>query len=364
MPNQNSLDKVETAPYNQDEKMDQSSVDLIDLYDKAIKAMREAESMLRSDARQSRFIDAQKLFEEALSLVEKLALFSDNETLDDVSTENLKYLLIPAHLAKISTSIECSSDRLGTYVRAESNIKMYLQMISNYGLGCEKIEEAIKSDVSPILSSKPSAIGSAAQMRNEKIERYKKSKLLNERLEELESRLKSGQDVDDEVTREYYIGLIKKTTDETLDNLQTLVRPAIFFEKSRSSQPVVPASHQSHASSTLNQDKTITIVKDQLQKQVFGLGYPSKATVTVDEFISKKIKDGDIAFEAHKQVYSNSLQKYAEQPNLRREQEEMSDEERERKEECDDVEELARKRRWDEFKDDTPRGSGNRYNMG
>jgi len=36
----------------------------------------------------------------------------------------------------------------------------------------------------------------------------------------------------------------------------------------------------------------------------------------------------------------------------------------EEKEERDDEEELARKRNWDEYKDEHKRGEGNRHNMG
>jgi immunoglobulin-binding protein 1 len=101
-----------------------------------------------------------------------------------------------------------------------------------------------------------------------------------------------------------------------------------------------------------------------LKKQVFGTGYPSLPTVSVDQFITQKFKDGDLVFQKDKEIYSNSLQRYAEQPDLLREQEENSEEEHEEKEERDDQEEIARKRRWDEFKDENARGSGNRHNMG
>lgn len=203
-------------------------------------------------------------------------------------------------------------------------------------------------------------------MRNraEKIARLNQTKQLEEQLAELERRVKSSQD-DHETTREYYIKLIKKCISDTLDDYERIVQPGLMFERNKVSgsderTSVVAEPKQTHGL----EGKTFTIVKDQLQKKAFGAGYPSLPTVSVDEFINKKIKDGDLAFQEHKEIYANSLQRYAEKPDLRREQEEQSDEEHEMKAEKDDAEELARKRAWDEFKDENPRGSGNRYNMG
>lgn len=49
--------------------------------------------------------------------------------------------------------------------------------------------------------------------------------------------------------------------------------------------------------------------------------------------------------------YSNSLQRWAENPDLLRNQEEVEQEDKERAEEIEDVGALAKARRWDEFKD-------------
>lgn len=352
--------------HHQTDKMDKTDEALAELYSKALKAMQDAESLSRGDSRQDSYVKSKQMFEKAMDIAESLALFSDNETVDDIATVNLKYLLIPAYLAKITMSAECGPNRLNTFIKAESYIKKFFQRILKYGLGSNSIEQALESsDSSAISFNRPSSLESAMRDRTEKIEKFKRMKLLESRLEELESRIGSGQEVDDEIAREYYLSLIKKYIEDTLETLEREVRPAILFERNRPTNLNEPSSSGSQKIGLFSKkNQTITIVKDQLQKQVFGLGYPSRPTVTVDEFITKKINDGDLAFHSQKEIYANSLQKYAEQPSLRRGQEELSDEERETKEERDDAEELARKRRWDEFKDANPRGSGNRHNMG
>lgn len=365
----------QTCPVSEQlaDKMDKSEEALAELYSKALKAMQEAENLPRGDDRQSLYLRSRQMFEKASELVESIALFSDNESIDDIATADLKYLLIPAYQAKIYISAECSSNRLTTFTQAELLIIKFFTRLINYGMGNEQMERAIKSD--GLLSGGPTQqtsgdLQSAMRERNEKIEKFKRMKLLESRVEELERRIKSGEEVDDEINREYYLKLINKWTEDSLESLEREVRPAIFFERNRPADmdgPVVVRQQQARPSSSkgLGADgRPFTIVKNDLQKQVFGIGYPSRPTVTVDEFITKKIEDGDLAFEAHKEVYANSLQRYAEDPGLRRDQEEKSDEERDAKEDCDDGDELARKRRWDEFKDDNPRGSGNRHNMG
>lgn len=345
--------------------MDSGDEALAELYSNGLKTLEKALETERGDKKDSLLVESRRSLERAASLVESLALFSDNETLDDIATVNLKYLLIPAHLAKLSISGDFGSRRLESYLRAETFIGQFLQKVSNLILGDQKrVKDAIKSiDAEPNSSISQKTLVDQVRTRAEKIERYNKAKELEARLAELERRLKSGQEVDDEIVREHQISVINKWINETLDDWNGIVRPGLMFERGGSSvarqdlpRPVKPESSFV--------GKNFVITKDQLKKQVFGTGYPSLPTVSVDEFITKKINDGDLAYDRQKEIYANSLQRYAEQPDLRREQEEQSDEEREEKEEREDPDELARKRTWDEFKDENPRGSGNRHNMG
>lgn len=349
------------------DNMESSETSLSDLYKQALEAMQQAESKPRGDVRQTLYLKARAEFEKAMALVETLGLFSDNETIDDVATSDLKYLLIPAFLAKITISSECGPNRLETFTRASLLIKRFFERILRYGLGDSNISAAVQSKDATMQNPSSSSMNLEAAMhsRSEKIERYKKRKILDDRIDELESRMASNEQVDDEVAREFYLKLITKWIDETYESLEREVKPALYFEQNRGTDVLeTDVSTISKQSSSSVRPQTITLVKDELQKQVFGLGYPSRPTVTVDEFIGKKIDSGELAFQKHKEVYANSLQRYAEKPNLLREQEEQSDEEREAKEERDDEEELQRRRKWDEFTDENPRGSGNRHNMG
>lgn len=334
-----------------------------ELYLAALKLMHEADSKPRGDERLNLYTNSKKLFDLCLEKIESLSLFSNNETIDDVSTKELKYLLVPAYLCKIMLSKECSSHRLETFTQAREYAIRFLNQIIQYGFqGVEKkLEEVLKYD-RPEINLTEVSLQDAMRSRDEKIEKYRSRKLLESRIEEIEKMLKQEVEVDDELNREYYLKLMNRWIDDTLDSLNNEIRLGLLLERNR---PVSSTDEVTKSRPEMSaRNETITIVKDSIQKQVFGLGYPSRPTVTVDEFISEKLKSGDLVFEKHKPVYSNSLQRYAEQPNLRREQEDLSDTEREEKLDKDDQDELVRLRKWDEFKDETPRGSGNRQNMG
>lgn len=345
-----------------------SDATLDGIYQQALNLMQKAEGLPRGNSRQDSYLRARRLFEQAMDITESLSLFSDNETIDEVATVNLKYLLIPAYLANIALSAECGPDRLGTLTRADRLFRQFFERILAYKLGNAAIEQSLNSS-DPIASSHNASrsLEGAAQMRYEKIERYKKLKSLDSKLDELERRLKSGQEIDDEVSRDYYLHLLDKWIESSFDSFEREVKIALLFERNRPIHDSIPAAAQKapeQPNSSKRQIQPFTIVRDEAQKHVFGLGYPSHPTVTVDQFISKKIQDGDLAFNAHREIYANSLQRYAEKPNLRREQEEEFNAQNDSKDDKDDSEELERKRRWDEFKDENPRGSGNRHNMG
>uniref|UniRef100_A0A6G1SBK9 tRNA pseudouridine(55) synthase n=1 Tax=Aceria tosichella TaxID=561515 RepID=A0A6G1SBK9_9ACAR len=372
--NTNSHDTMSTGTSlaYQDDKSGCGDEALAELYSRGLKTMQEALEMSRGDKKEDLLVTSRRSLEKADNLVDSLAMFSDNETIDDIPTANLKYLLIPAYLAKLSISGEIRSRRLEAFCRAETYIRQFLHRMSTYSFGGDQVREALKSIDKPDDESKPApkSLEDQARIRREKIEKFNRTKELENKLAELERRLEST--VDDEVVREYYIDLIHKWIIDIIDDLEGIIKPALMFERGAAAgtlmdrpEPVRrPGGSEASSSSNSLVGKNFVITKDMLTKQVFGAGYPSLATVSVDEFITKKINDGDLVYQKDKEIYSNSLQRYAEQPDLLREQEEHSDEEREAKEERDDQEELARKRRWDEFKDDTPRGSGNRHNMG
>ena len=90
--------------------------------------------------------------------------------------------------------------------------------------------------------------------------------------------------------------------------------------------------------------KPMIITKNEEMKRVFGLGYPSAPIYTVEEF-------GERQAQLMAQQQANQTAPIERDPNR-----EMN--------EAEEMAERARLQRWDEHKDHTRRGDGNRKNMG
>lgn len=95
-----------------------------------------------------------------------------------------------------------------------------------------------------------------------------------------------NEHADEQIKRQYFLTMIKVQIHEVVDELETL----------KMEKPIL--EHMA----TLNLDKSkpskrppppplkpIIITKDEIQKAVYGAGYPSLPTMTVDEFYTKRV---------------------------------------------------------------------------
>lgn len=91
------------------------------------------------------------------------------------------------------------------------------------------------------------------------------------------------------------------------------------------------------------------------QAQVFGSGYPSLPTMTVDDWYEQHRKHGGLPDQGIPRRVPVEEDSAAE---------EQQEEENEKKAEKDDEATLMKARNWDDWKDTHRRGYGNRQNMG
>lgn len=106
--------------------------------------------------------------------------------------------------------------------------------------------------------------------------------------------------------------------------------------------------------------RPVIITKDEVQKAVFGAGYPSLPVLSVKEFYDQRVRDGIFPDPTKKKEGPMSLQQASiAGVSLDDEQEEV---EKEQKLDTDDPETLERMRQQDEYKDEHRRGWGNRMN--
>lgn len=313
--------------------------------------------------------------EQAIHMVNQLHLFSENEEIEEVASNEIRYMLLSALLGYFH-NLNQHASRLDSVHKAKSHYRDFLQMCKSYKVTAVHIpvdmedtgddEESKDTQV-----AKPSGgmdLRAMAVQRQSKIERFRQSKTYEGRLKEL-SALVEKDTVDEEVKREFYLTQVKRWINTALDELESLeseiqILRQMAEKKKHGHHGAGPALGEGHAHNSKPKGlRPFILTKDMIQKQVFGLGYPSIPALSIEEFYEQKVRDGTFSM-PHSGQGGLSLQEMAANPDKAKEDIEKEDAEKEKREEEDDVELLARARRMDEYKDDHRRGWGNRKNMG
>ncbi|XP_062510324.1 immunoglobulin-binding protein 1b-like [Corticium candelabrum] len=299
------------------------------------------------DAHQSRIRDAIKQFEQATRLVNDFALFSDNEELTEVTTPSVKYLLLPALLGQLHMKLTDSMrrERLET---AKIYFRDFLQRCEQYGL--EMKDKSVLKDAAVESNGRTESpdVASMASRRQAKIEEYRRIKADTERLTQLEEMLEKNPE-DEETEREYYIMQLNVNIQKAIDELRSIAQEINILkqiEKASQTDSQPPSKpKQCDPSDRQPRGPFLLLPRNEAQKKVFGAGYPSLPTMTLDEFYEQRYKD-------HMQKVTQTTE------TAKRSQEEDKDRDE------DNDEKLKGMREWDDFKDTHRRGWGNRQNMG
>lgn len=295
------------------------------------------------------------LLEKATMLVSMANIFSENETADEIPTNNLQYLLLPALLGSLSLKLT-SGERKDIVTCADTYFKDFLRRCNQYGLANYQFKDEEKEE-NPDRTNKSEfdVITSQVNTRANKIQKYKEQKELKAKLENLKKNVEN-EHCDEEIKRNYFLTMIKLFVHEAADELSSIeTEKEILEHMSKMNKDDKPKKGPQPKPL-----KPVIITRDAVQKAVFGAGYPSLPTMTVDEFYEQRVKEG-IFPDPHKQPAGLSLQERT-IAGLAGANDEREAEEKEKKLENDDPELLERMRQMDEFKDEHRRGWGNRMN--
>ncbi|XP_072482819.1 immunoglobulin-binding protein 1 [Notamacropus eugenii] len=285
--------------------------------------------------------------EKASRMMAQLDLFSPNEDLEEISSADLKYLMVPALQGALTLKQVNLSHRLEQVQTARAHFMDFLKQCQNYQI--MKFELPPTPDGLPGKKSVDGPVGSQqsliamASHRQAKIERYKQKKELENKLASLESAVENGR-ADEEQIREYYLLHLQKWISISLEEIESIDQEIVIL-KARDSGKQASTSRMSAQSRPPT--KPFILTRDTAQAKVFGSGYPSLATMTVNDWYEQRQK-----WDSLKNTKVN-LNQEAEQ-----------DDDQETKSEEDDEDTLHKKRNWDDWKDTHPRGYGNRQNMG
>lgn len=302
-------------------------------------------------------------------------MFSDNEAFEEIPTNDIKYLLLPFFLGQLTLKLNSTDpDIRKNYVEvAEVYYKDFLKRSTEYGL----TEQRDQSNDTALALLKggarnPNELEELKQMavqRNDKLRKFREKKELEEKINKMKVAVEREDDFDDDVLRAFYMNLIKFSILEAEEDLRFLDQEKLMldFRKQQGGAGAAGGSgmdepggkHPHHHHHERKPLKPIIITRDALQKAVYGRGYPSMPTMTVEEFYHQRVADG-IFPDPNKKSTVKARQDMTEDEVA--EMDEMEEVALEQAIEQDDEYQRARQAAKDEFKDNVRRGDGNRYN--
>lgn len=353
------------------EKRDEAtdSTTLSELFDNAFElfnAINKTEESTNSPKVQSDIKQAMKMFEDATRLVSIVDMFSANESFEEVATENIKYFLLPALLGTLTTKVYGTDDRKHIVNVAEVYFLDFLKRVKTYGLTDIEIpepkpKEEREADTSERTRSGSDLITEMVTKRNVKLQRYKEQKQLEAHLDTLKKSM-DNPNIDDEIKRDYFVTLVKLYVNLAVDELHSITAEKAILE-SYTNIGSSRTQEMRKQKVEMPKLKPIIITRDQVQKKVYGAGYPSLPVMTVEEFYEQRVKDGDWPDAGERNKINNKcLQDAANSDQADGGREDPEEIEKEQKIDADDPELLERLRAMDEYKDTHRRGWGNRAN--
>ncbi|XP_050311561.1 immunoglobulin-binding protein 1 [Anthonomus grandis grandis] len=306
--------------------------------------------------------DVQKgiaLLEQATRLVSLADIFSKNEELDELATNDIQYLLLPALLGFLTAKLT-SRERKEVVEIAEVYFKDFLQRTNGYKLSnyhFNKPEETVDNSKKTDFE----LLSMAVNTRANKIQKYREHKELKEHLNNLKTNVEN-EHADEDIKRKYFLTMLRVFIHDVVDELESINMEKPILEHMAAVKREDAPKPKRPPPPPL---KPIIITKDAAQKAVYGAGYPSLPTMTVDEFYEKRVAEGafpDPNKPREAKGGAMSLQEASLAGISLNDQQDQEEEETENKEERDDEELIARMRARDEYRDEHRRGWGNRMN--
>ncbi|XP_026558905.1 immunoglobulin-binding protein 1 isoform X2 [Pseudonaja textilis] len=319
----------------------------------------DAEASSGAPAVQRRVQRGLELLERAARAVSQLELFSRNEELEEIASADLRFMLVPALLAALTLRQVAPARRLEHLRRARSLFMEFLRLCRDYAvarfdLPREAVDEEEEEgeeegeqrggEAGPAPPYGQVSLLAMAAARRAKIERYKQKKELENQLASLKPFIDSGQ-AEEEQIREFYLLQIKKWVAVSLEEIESIDQEIAILKRRGALQG--PAAQPSQPPRPPMRPFILT--RDAAQAKVFGAGYPSLATMTVDEWYDQHQKQGVLPDQGISQRASGPEDQQKEQENATEEEQQAA---------------ALKAREWDDWKDVHPRGYGNRKNMG
>ncbi|CAH7429663.1 immunoglobulin-binding protein 1b [Phodopus roborovskii] len=347
----------------QDELQNPRLPDLLETGRQLLEEVEASAQPLGSKLVQDKVVRALELLEKASDMLSQLDLFSRNEDWEEIASADLKYLMLPALRGALTLKLVDASHRLDHLQEARDHFVSFLTQSHSYRVADFQLPWAQGS--SPEGNAAAAAAGTTsallepnlvamASQRQAKIQRYKQNKVAEQRLSALRSAVESGE-ADDERVREFYLLQLRRWINVSLDEIQSIDQELEILRQrdSHSEESASALTHQERPPM-----KPFVLTRNVAQAQVFGAGYPSLATMTVNDWYEQHQKCEGLP-SGQEDERQTPLP-----PETHRAPEQEEEHQLEQKEEEEDEDALHRLQQWDDWKDTHPWGYGNRQNMG
>ncbi|KAJ5747411.1 uncharacterized protein N7511_009107 [Penicillium nucicola] len=312
-------------------------------------------------------------FQECQRQISMLSLFSSNESLEDVSTNDIQYMSLEYFLAEL-VQRAATSDREASLKRALEQYEKFLGRLDEYELlagGDKKLFEQYMANPS---SWTLAPANDAAARREIKVTRFREEKELKQKLEYLarnEARLQS----EDDDTRSLYLAEVQLYTHQTFQALDLLIQELSILSAMRNAPPAPPQADDPRQRSNIGglnyserldpsmssllgkgrggpilnnkgkpmQPFTLLGRRSEMQKGVFRSGH-NLPTMTIEEYLDEEHRRGN--------VIEGGGEASGIKPEVDEDDHTIADQE------------TMKARYWDEYTEANPKGAGNTLNRG
>lgn len=327
-----------------------------------------------SPAYQDALLAAIKLYNQCLSLVDQISLFSPNETEEDINTAELQYLLLHYRIAEMTMRIN-GQTRKANLQSAQKSYEQFLKLLDNYDMLSKadvRLLEQFKESPNKFSTASTS---DAAARRETKIRRFKEEKALQQKLDYLQSNPSVLQN-DETAARELQMANIAYCTHMTFPALESIGQELHILSLAPSHPPADP-------------DRTPADVRERNRDA--GQGYSERLDGPLSHLsagmrgplldskgkplrpftlTSKRQEFRDGVFRPDHSLPTMSIDEYLEEERRRGGMIEGGGPQSEVRPQVDEDDmdaadrETMKAREWDEYVEANPKGSGNTLNRG
>ncbi|KAK3637568.1 Type 2A phosphatase-associated protein 42 [Elasticomyces elasticus] len=335
----------------------------------------ESSTYSNSSAYQENLLAAIQLYEECVNIADRISLFSPNESLEDIATADLKFLLLNYHIAELIQRINGQQHRKANIQRAQRMYERYLKQLDQYDiLGKEDAALFEQYQDSPNTFSTASTVDATAR-RDAKIKRFKAEKALKQKLEYMRQNPTVLQN-DEAAARELHLTEIAFCTHQTFQALEGVGQELHILSLAPPSPP--PDSAIQRPLDARERNGRADAFTDRLDAPASHLSAGLKGPLLDSSgkplrpftLTSKRLEMKDGVFRPDHSLPTMSIDEYLEEERKRGGMIEGGGEQSGIKPQVDEDDmELAdqatmKAREWDEYVEANPKGSGNTINRG